>query len=248
MVLAIIFFQGVVFIALIFILRHFMKGHVSGAVDHLHKLNDELMKQQAELKQKMAESQREYEAKMAKLNEEVQTKQKQSKEEAIKSLEESREKAMGEREKIINEAVQTRDKMRQEIMAEMEQQAIGHSKTIIAEWMTGELAVKVNEYLLQEALDALKEADMKLFQIKSDSAELRLTQPLDSATKQKILKILKDKIGNEVELKEKQEADLLAGIIINFGTFVIDGSLSNRLAEAAARLKQESKRRYQKTQ
>ena len=51
MVLAIVIFQGLVFLGMIFILRQFMKGHVSGAVGHLQKLNDDLMKQQAELQQ-----------------------------------------------------------------------------------------------------------------------------------------------------------------------------------------------------
>lgn len=105
MVLAIVFFQGIVFLALIFILRHFMKGHVSGAVEHLHKLNDELMKQQADLKQKMADSQRDYESKLSKLNDEVQQKQKAAKEEATKTVDDSRQRAMQEREKIISEAI-----------------------------------------------------------------------------------------------------------------------------------------------
>lgn len=247
MVLAIILFQGVIFIALIFILRQFMKGHVSGAVDHLHKLNDELMKQQAELKQKMAESQRDYETKLAKLNEEVLQKQKQAKDEAMKTVEDSRQRAMQEREKIINEAVQTREKMRQEVMAEMEDKAIGHSKDIIAEFFSGELGRLVHQALVEEVIDALHETDLQNFQIQGDTAELKAPQKISDETKKKIGQVLKEKLKKEVKFKEESDPRLIGGMVLSFGTFVIDGSLVNRMAGAAARLKKETARKYQGT-
>lgn len=245
MVLAIILFQGVIFMALIFILRQFMKGHVSGAVDHLHKLNDELMKQQTELKTKMAESQREYETKMTKLNEEVSQKQKQSKDEATKTLEDSRQKAMQEREKIINEAVNTREKMRLEIMAEMDEKAILHAKSIIGEFFAGELGRLVHEALVGEVLEAIREADMQNFQIIGDTAELKSPMAVSDETKKKIAAVLKEKLKVDVKFKEEIEPSLIGGMVLKFGTFVLDGSLINRMGEAAARLKKEVVRKYQ---
>lgn len=247
MVLAIVMFQGVVFIALIFILRHFMKGHVSGAVDHLHKLNDELLKQQAELKQKMAESQREYETKLSKLNEEVQQKQKEAKDEAVKTLDDSRQRAMQEREKIIGEAVQTREKMRQEIMAEMEQKAIVHSKDIVAEFFSGELGKLVHVALVEEVIEAIRDAALQNFQITGDVVEIRTPVKLTEDAKKKMGLVLKEKIKKEVKFKEEIDAALVGGLVLSFGSFVIDGSLVNRMAEAAARLKKETARKYQGT-
>ena len=43
MILTVIIFQGLIFVGLIFILRQFMKGHLSGAMGHLQKLNDDLL-------------------------------------------------------------------------------------------------------------------------------------------------------------------------------------------------------------
>lgn len=245
MVLGAVLFQGVIFIVLILIFRHFMKSHVSGAVDHLQKINDELIKQQTEMKQKMADAEREYETKMNRLTEEIQTKQKQARDDVNKSLDDSRQKAMQEREKIITEAVQTREKMRQEIMGEMEQNAIAYSKNIIAQMLEGELGKLFHERLVIEVIEALKEVDFRTFQILTDTAEFKTPMPIPSEIKQKIGKVLKDKMQKEVKLTEESDPSLIAGVILQFGPLVIDGSLVNRLSEASAQLKKETVRKYQ---
>ncbi len=245
MVLGIIIFQGLIFLALIFIMRQFMKGHVSGAVGHLHKLNEELAKQQAELKQKNAEVQKEYETRMNSLEQELSAKQAEARTEAVKLLEESRARALTDREKIINEAVETREKMRQEIMAEMEEKAILHSRELISQFFSGELKEMIHEVLVREVFEGLAELDVTQFQFQTDSVQFKAAQPLSAELKAKLQKILKDKMKKEITLKEEVDPSLVAGLTLVFGTLVIDGSLNNRLREAAARLKKETARRYQ---
>ena len=245
MVLTIIFFQGLIFVGLIFVLRQFMKGHVSGAVGHLQKLNEEMLKQQAELKTKMSEAEKEYESKMAMAHQELSQSQAKAREEAVKTVDEARARALSEREKIIQEAVQTRDKIRNEIMAEMEQKAIGYSKDVVGEFFTGDLGKLIHGILVKETLDGLREVDMAHFQIQADGAELKTPQPLSPAERQAIQKVLNDKMKKEITLKEAVDASLVAGFVLRFGSFVIDGSLTNRLKEAASRLKKETARKYQ---
>ncbi len=243
---AVIIFQGFIFLGLILVMRHFMKGHVTGAVDHLQKMNDDLLKQQNDMKDKMAAAQKEYDMKMAKLSQDTAAQQSQAKEEASKTIEEARNKAFAEREKIISEAVETREKMRKEIMAEMEEKAILHSKSVVGEFFQGELKTLIHEQLMAQALEGLKNASMENFQIKADSAaELRVPETLKPEIKDKIKKILQDKIKQNVEFKETVDPAVIAGMIIKFGAVIIDGSLTNRLNEAAARLKTETTRRYQ---
>lgn len=245
MVITIILGQVLVLAGLIFVLRHFMRGHVSGAVEHLQRLNEELVKQQTEMKQKMAEAEREYEIKMNRLTEEISGKQKQVREEATKALEEARGRALQERERIISEAVQTREKMRQEVMAEVDEKAILHSKSILAELVTDALGKAFHEILMGEVIAALQEINLQAFQITTDTAEIKTPLPLDAETKKKISQVLQEKIKKQVSFHEEVDPELIAGVILTFGTFVIDGSLMNRVAEAAARRKYEAKRKYQ---
>ncbi len=248
MIVTVIALQGIIFIVLILVLRHFMKGNLSGAMGHLQKLNDDLLKQQAEFREKSAASQKEYEMKLNKLQQDIASEQSRAREEANKMIEDTKKHALGEREKIINEAVETREKMRKEIMSEMEEKSIQHSKIVISEFFSGELKTLIHEALMAQALDGLQKISMENFQIKADqAAELRIPEPLKPETREKIRKLLKEKIKRDVDLKEETDPALVAGMIIRFGTVEIDGSLTNRLSEAAARLKKENARRYQAT-
>jgi len=245
--ITIIIFQGIIFIILIFVLRQFMKGHVTGAVGHLQKMNDELIKQQSELKQKISEADKEYQTKTMKLEQEIAARQAEIRQEANRTLEEARSRAMQERDRLINEAVETREKIRHEIMAEMEEKAIQHSKRLIAEFFTGEVRTQVHECLLEGVIEGLKEVDMTRFQIDTDMATIVSAKPLDATVKKQVQKILLEKIKKDVKFTEEVDEGLIGGMILRFGSFVIDGSLTNRLQESAAQLKKETARKYQGT-
>jgi len=245
MVIAAIVFLGLFSAGMILMLRHFMQVHVTGAMGHLQKLNDELLRQQSELKQKIAEAEKEYQTKTAKAQQEISTMQAQARQEAAKAAEESRSRAMQEREKIINEAVETREKMRKEIMAEMEDKAIQHSKELLEAFFGGVLRKAVHENLVQEVVDGIQELHTEHFQITTDHAEIISAEALTEDIKGRIQKALKERIKKEVKLKERLDTALVGGVVVKFGPVVIDGSLRNRLEESAVQLKKETARRYQ---
>lgn len=244
MIWGVILFQGIIFAVLIFVLRHFMQGHVSGAVGHLEKLNEELLKQQAELKEKISEAEKEYESKMAKVQQEVTARQSQVRQEANKTLEDARTRGQEEREKLIKEAIDTRDKIKNEIMVQMEEKAVDYSREVIAQFLSGEIRKFVHETLVKEVIDGIKDMPIEHFQIDSPTAEFLSAEPLNEALKKQIYSVLKDKIKQEVQFKEEVDPALVGGIILKFGSFVIDGSLANRLKEATSKIKVETKRKY----
>ena len=245
MVITIIIFQGILFVALIFLLRHFMRGHVTGAVGHLQKMNEELMRQQSDLKQKIAVAEKEYTSKMAKIQQEVTSRQSQVREESNKTLDEARNHAMEEKERIIKEALATREQMRQEVMAQMEEKAIQYSHDVIAQFVSGAIQKQVHEILIDELIAGIDELKAEQVQIQTDQGKLVVAEILSAKQKQDIQKALKQKTSKEIKLEEQTDASLIGGAILRFDAFIIDGSLAHRLKEAAAHLKKETVRRYQ---
>ncbi len=246
MILTVILFQGVIFIGLIFIMRQFMKGHVSGAMGHLQKLNEDLIKQQHDMKAKMTESQREQEMKMNKLEQDITAQQTRAREEANKTIEETKTRALSEREKIIAEAVQTREKMKLEVMSEMEEKSVQHAKTMVSEFLQGDLKKLTHESLVLQVLEGVKDLPMESYQLKPGQTGIISTpEPLSEELKKKISQVIQDKIKTEVVFKEELDTALVAGIVLKLGNLMIDGSLTNRLSEAAARIKKETIRKYQ---
>jgi F-type H+-transporting ATPase subunit delta len=244
-VISIFFFQGLIFLGLIFMLRQFMKGNVKGELGHLQQLHDELMKRQAELKEKNEAAAKEYETKMSRLEQEITAKQTEANKQIVHTLEEAQQKAMKEKEKIINEALETREKMRREVMAEMEEKAIQYTTEILDEFFIGEQKTKIHSIMMDLLIDGIEGAPMEQFQINTHVVDLKVAQLLDDPAKQKLSKLLKGKIHKEVEFKEELDASLIGGAILRLGTFVIDGSMRNRLSEVQARLKKDARRRHQ---
>ncbi len=244
-VVSVFFFQGLIFVGLIFLLRHFMKGNVKGELGHLERLNEELLKREAELKQKMTAAEQEYTTRMAKAEQEIMSRQQQAKQDSTKVLEENRDQALKEREKIIGEAISTREKIRHEIMAEMENTAIEYSKQVLSEFFSGELKKLLHEVLMKQMIAGIESFPAERFQLKTDIAEFKLAEPLSAEMKTKLQKALKSKMGREIQLKEEVDATLVGGAVLKFDSLVIDGSMTNLLKDAASRMKKEAHRKYQ---
>ena len=69
--------------------------------------------------------------------------------------------------------------------------------------------------------------------IPEDIVEVSITSAfaLDDGERKKILKRLKDILGRELSIKEKVDPQQVAGMVINIGSLVLDGSLKNKIRE-----------------
>jgi F0F1-type ATP synthase delta subunit len=63
------------------------------------------------------------------------------------------------------------------------------------------------------------------------------SHPLSAGQKERLEKLLAEKFNATIEVNEKVQKDLIAGLVFKLGSLEIDGSLSNRLQEAAAEIK-----------
>ncbi|MFH1317667.1 MAG: F0F1 ATP synthase subunit delta, partial [Candidatus Omnitrophota bacterium] len=59
--------------------------------------------------------------------------------------------------------------------------------------------------------------------------------------KERLVKILSVKIGTSVSLDEEINQDLISGIIVKIGGFVIDGSLQNKMQKVIPFVKGQNK-------
>jgi F-type H+-transporting ATPase subunit delta len=72
-----------------------------------------------------------------------------------------------------------------------------------------------------------------------------VAEPLAESDRETIRKALSTHFNREVKFNESIDPSLVGGVKLQFGSFVIDGTMSNMLQEAAVRLRTESKRKYQ---
>jgi len=102
---------------------------------------------------------------------------------------------------------------------------------------------KMNEHLnktfIDELLDALSEVDSSSITVDAGDAQFTSSHPLLAEQKERLEKLLQEKFNVTLKVNEKIQKDLIAGLVFKLGSLEIDGSLTNRLQEAAAEMKKE---------
>jgi F0F1-type ATP synthase membrane subunit b/b' len=209
----------------------------------LQQLNDENAKKAQELAARIADAEKEYREKTLQADEEIRVlKAKAKKEiEALKETIIAKGKAEGDR--IVTQALNARDEIRAEIEEQMHEKAVEISRRIFAKVLGSDEQKLVHDGLLDNVIQELRQIDqdrLKDVDLQGESkgkAEVKTPHPLTAQQKEQLETVLSSRLGKKITVEEAIEKDIIAGIIIALGSFVIDGSFSARFAKAAAGIK-----------
>ncbi len=81
------------------------------------------------------------------------------------------------------------------------------------------------DQIVEEYLDLVQEYSGKIH------VEIGSAVPLDASSKERLVKLLSEKLNKQVTSKERVDETLLGGLTIRVGDTVVDGSLRSRLEE-----------------
>ncbi len=229
--------QTVVFGVIIFVMKQVFFSSTEGAVQRLNKETEEARAKQAELDRKIKEA-----------NEELEKRRKEAEELAKKMIDEANEKAKEERaqmiqkarnegEEIIDKAQRTKDQIRKDIEKEIEIKTVTFASEILCEILSEEARGILEERLWEEFIKDLENVDMK--QISSDvkTVEIVTAGSLDESINQRIFDIIEKKLGRSITVSATTDKQMVAGIMLKFGSLALDGSIKNLIIEASTRKK-----------
>ena len=83
--------------------------------------------------------------------------------------------------------------------------------------------------ILNEIINEVKKTEKTRFKVKAKKGELVSAFPLVRGEKKEILGAVYKRLGRKISFDEKVDKNLVAGVVIKLDTFVVDGSLENRL-------------------
>ncbi len=223
--------QVIVFAGLLFFLRYVLTRNVAGATTHLEELSKDYTKKQEETKKALEEAKKE--------SDQILT---DARSEATKYKSKSSQETQQEKDRIIQEAHQKSERMLQqaEKTCELLKQEIEDKISIKATEKAVELIQKALPDKFQKELHSLwfKESLKGDFQLErlhlpEDIKEVEVISayPLTEEQKKELKAKLSKKLVKDIELKEKINSKLIAGIVIILGSVVIDGSLKYRIQQ-----------------
>ena len=234
LLIVLIFFEVIVFVFLIFLLRRVLSRNITSATQRLDVLTKDYMKKQEDVQKKLDEVKDIYQKKIA-----------EAKEEAEKIRLEAQRQANGEREKIINktrseteEMIKQAQKARESLIMDMEKkiksEAIEMSCNLLGKVLSEELRLMIHKYMVGELLKAGLSSIRNIENIGNVSdAQITTAFELDDAAQRIISSKIKEKTDKDIIFSQRNDSSLIAGLVITMGSLVIDGSLKWMIKEKA---------------
>ncbi len=227
---------------LIFALHRVLISSVDGAKQRLDKEAESARLRQAELSQKIKEADEE----LSRRRQELDAIEKKLKSDLEASSSKEKEailtKARQEGEEIIAKAQNSRDQIRRDIERTMELKIIDYSSRILTDILSAKSKNGLDRVLAEEFVEKLKNVDMSRIGPDVNSADLVTAAVLDQKLQADIASVLDDKLKRKINVNTKVDASIVGGVVIQFGSLLLDGSLKNALRSSAVVLKQEAEK------
>jgi F0F1-type ATP synthase delta subunit len=232
--------------ALIFTLHRVFVSSVEGAKQRLDRDAEAARAREAELNRKIKQADEELATRKKQLDQLEQKMKGELEAEAEKRREELVGKARADAEEIIIKAQSAADGIRRDIEKQMELKIIDHSVNVIGDVLTKRARAALEKDLVNEFIEQLKNVDMSKISLDIKKADVVTSLPLSNEDMARIGDVVKLRTGREILLTSKIDAGHLAGVIIQFGSLQLDGSLKTAIKDAAVVLKADAEKVYQK--
>lgn len=228
----------VTFLAMVLVFRKVMISSSYDETKRLQQQNLENSQKAVELEQKIEEAEKHYKEKLVRAEDEV----KKLKERAIKEAETLKEqivtKAKEERDRLIEQAINAKEKLREDIEAGLVEKSLELSRRIVMEILNSEHQKLVYDAFLKEVFEAMEKMDLGALKGAGiQQCRVQSSHALDPHQREKLIKILSERVGEKVSLEEVTDKGLIAGIIVQIGSFRIDGSLAAKFRKAAENIR-----------
>lgn len=220
------------------LLRRLIFSDTNSAINRLTKLDNMNREKEKILARKLEQAQKQIDEQKQGMQEEEQKIKAEARRAANQLHEDIIKKAKEEGDDIIRKAQAAKEQIRTDAMIEAEGKMIEICAEILNKTLADVIQAQMNEKLVEEFIAELEKADLS--KINSDVKEIEIisSKPVPVSDQEKIKKILEGKLGRQIRLYANEDPRLLGGVLMKIGTMVVDGSLAERVNEAASQMKQ----------
>ena len=229
----------VTFLAMVLVFRKVMISSSYDETKRLQQQNLENSQKAVELEQKIEEAEKHYKEKLVRAEDEIKKLKERAGKEAEVLKEQMLTKAKEERDRLIEQAINAKEKLREDIEAGLVEKSLEFSSRIVTEIFNSEHQKLVYDAFLKEVFEAMEKMDLGALKGAGTFRQCRVqtSHALDPHQREKLTKILSERVGEKVSLEEVTDKGLIAGIIVQIGSFRIDGSLAAKFRKAAEHIR-----------
>ncbi|MCK9555388.1 F0F1 ATP synthase subunit delta [bacterium] len=234
-----ILIQIVTFLLIILFLRWLFLNQTRRTIKRLRELSEEKQKEEKALKEKIEKTKKQIQEEMDKSKKDVEDLRKKARADAEKDREEIIERAKIESKKVLDEALQESKRRESELIIEMQSKSLYLAVDMIKQIFSDKRLEEIHRHLVDDVIDEIKKIDESKRDTGSAAAvEIITSIKLTDAQMRKLKEILIGKTGGDLKFIEKQEDDVIAGLVVKIGECIIDGSLKNKLKKILPKMRE----------
>ncbi|MDP8297104.1 MAG: F0F1 ATP synthase subunit delta [Candidatus Orphnella occulta] len=236
-----ILIQLVTFIFIVLFLRWLLSTHIGHALKRLQQLNQQNQEKEKALKEELDRARREVKRKIEEGQQQAEDIKKQARIEAEKDRENIFIRAKEEAQRMTNDAVRDCQRKEAELTVEMQQKSVYLAADMISYIFTEKNQKDLHAKLIDELIDEVKKLQDDKIKAEGDKAEVICAYELSDNQRKKIKEVLSNKLKRDIGLVESIDKEIVDGLIIRLGGFVIDGSIKNKLKKILPLMKEKVK-------
>ncbi len=228
--------QVIVFGAVIYFLKKIFHGDTNSAIQRLGSVHEELLQKQIELQKRNDEIEKEMLTKRAEIDSMAAKFQAEAAAEARKREDEVLKLARAQAEEIIAKAQASREDMAKEIESQVTKKTIAFAAEVVKKALNENLSAALHAELVSEFVQKAKDMDLSAAAGADAVFVVRSPFTLKKDEVEKINALLAAKLNRVITFSEVLDKDLVAGIVVQFGSLVLDGSITNLIKDSSEKI------------
>ncbi len=231
-VVSLIIFQIIIFGGLAFFLRHLLTRNVTDATSDLKVMIEDTTQKEEEIKKKLKESEEHHIAALKKTKEEVEDLKIKCKKEMEKERDEILDQAHKQSEELIVRANKACETIELELQKKINKRAVERAGELICKVLPQNVCQTMHAMWLK-VLIADNINGLERLRVPEEVTKANILTAFELSKEQmaELTNKLKEKLHREIEMEQKVQADLIAGVVIYLGNLIFDGSFASKMME-----------------
>lgn len=234
-----IILQIIVFSAVVYFLKKILSGDTESAVKRLGVVYEDLLKKQKDLAEKLDAAEKEYQTKKEESAAIADKLAAQAMDEVRKKEDEILKRARVEAEDIVAKAHGSREQFLKEMEIAASRKMIDFTANILSQVYDDQFKMLIHEQYIKNFVAQAKQSDLASVDLHGQSPTIRTAFALKKDEKELLRKLLGERLNlQDLQIEEAIDEKLIAGVAVQIGTLILDGSFSNAVREAAGQVKE----------
>lgn len=233
--------QVATFTLIILFLRWLLYNHISRALRRLQQLNQQNLEKERVLKEELERAKRQAEGEIERGKIEAEGIKEKATQEAEKEARRILEVSRREAKRIISEGVRDSQRKYKDLLLQMQDKAVYLAMDIIRYIFTEPGQKNLQTQLIDELIIEIGALQKEKLKTEGNNAEIISAFPLEDGQRTRLKQALSSKLNRDIRLTGSMDREIVAGLIIKLGGFVIDGSIKNKLKKILPLMKERAK-------